>query len=299
MHHHDHHHHARASAGNKWRLVLTLVLAASYMLAEVVGGLLTNSLALLADAGHMLADVAALALSLVALWIAERPPSPRRTYGYYRAEILAALANGATLIGIALTIVVEAFQRLREPPQVLGGPMLAIAIGGLAVNLIGLAVLSGGKQSSLNIRGAWLHVLTDALGSVGAIAAAAIIWTLGWNWIDPVFSIAIGALVIYSAWALVKESVAVLMESVPHGMDVDEVHAAIAAVKSVISVHDLHIWSITTGRDALSAHVVTDHSRAPADLLSELRTLLHDRYHIDQLTIQIEPPEFEECPQAH
>jgi cobalt-zinc-cadmium efflux system protein len=268
------------------------------MVAEVVGGLLTNSLALLADAGHMLADVAALALSFVALWIAERPPSPRRTYGYYRAEILAALANGATLIGIALTIFVEALSRLREPPPVLGGPMLAVAIGGLAVNLMGLAVLSGGKQSSLNIRGAWLHVLTDALGSVGAIAAAAIIWTLGWNWVDPVFSVAIGALVIYSAWALVKESVAVLMESVPHGMDVDDVHGAIASVRSVVGVHDLHIWSITTGRDALSAHVVTDHTRAPADLLSELRSLLHDRYGIDQLTIQIEPAEFEECPQA-
>jgi cobalt-zinc-cadmium efflux system protein len=297
MPHHDHHHH-RPRSRNKRRLVITLGLAAAYMLAEVVGGLITNSLALLADAGHMLADVAALALSLMALWIAERPPSPRRTYGYYRAEILAALANGATLIAIALFIFVEALKRFREPPPVLAGPMLAIAAGGLAVNLVGLAVLSGGKQNSLNIRGAWLHVLTDALGSVGAIAAAATIWTFGWYWIDPAISIAIGLLVIYSAWALVKESVAVLMESVPHGIDIDEVQSTIAAVRSVIGVHDLHIWSITTGRDALSAHVVTNHTRAPADLLSELRSLLHDRYGIDQLTIQIEPPEFEECQQS-
>src|SRR6185503_3994310 len=180
MHHHDHEH-RRPPSRNKRRLAITLALAATYMLAEVVGGFLTNSLALLADAGHMLADVAALALSLVALWIAERPPSSRRTYGYYRAEILAALANGATLIAIALLIFVEAIKRFREPPPVLGGPMLAIAVGGLAINLIGLAVLAGGKENSLNIRGAWLHVLTDALGSVGAIAAAALIWFLRWN----------------------------------------------------------------------------------------------------------------------
>lgn len=292
---HDHQHHGRTAAGHKRRLLLVLALAAGYLVAEVIGGLLTNSLALLADAGHMLADVAALALSFAALWIAERPPSPRQTYGYYRAEILAALANGATLIAIALFIFVEAWQRLHEPLAILAGPMLAIATGGLAVNLIGLAILHGGKEHSLNLHGAWLHVLTDALGSIGAIAAAALIWALGWRWIDPAISFLIGALVIYSAWNLVQESVAVLMESVPRGIDVDDVRNSIMSVPSITGVHDLHVWSITRGLDALSAHVVTDHTRPAAELLSQVRAVLHDRYGIGQLTIQIEPAEFPEC----
>ena len=269
------------------------------MVAEALGGLWTQSLALLADAGHMLADVAALALSFVALWIAERPASARRTFGYHRAEILAALVNGATLIAIAIYVFVEAVQRLREPRQVIAGPMLAIATGGLAVNLIGLWVLSGGKHASLNIRGAWLHVATDALGSIGAMTAAALIWAFGWNWVDPLASFVIGSLVIYSAWSLVQDSVAVLMESVPRGIDIEEVRQAIAGIASVSGVHDLHIWSITQGFDALSAHVVSDHRRADRELLLEIRQMVHDRYGIDQITIQIEPAEFEEFRREH
>lgn len=293
---HHHHHHGRRTR-DKRRLVITLLLAAGYMLAEAIGGWWTGSLALLADAGHMLSDVAALVLSLAALWIAERPPSPRRTYGYYRAEILAALVNGATLIAISIYIFAEAIRRLREPPEILALPMLAIAVGGLAVNLIGLAVLSGGKEASLNIRGAWLHVLTDALGSLGAIAAAAVIWAFGWKWVDPAISVLIGGLVVFSAWRLLKESVAVLMESVPHGIDVDQVRDTIVAVPGVSGVHDLHVWTITTGFDSLSAHVVTDSGRGQRDLLAEIRRVLHDRFGIDHLTIQIEPEGFEESPQ--
>lgn len=294
-HHHHGHSHGRPTKENKRRLTITLVLAASYMAAEVIGGLVTNSLALLADAGHMLSDVAALALALGAIWIAERPPSPRRTYGYYRAEILAALVNGATLLAIAIYIFIEAVQRLRQPPEVLGGWMLVVAIGGLVVNAIGLAVLSGGKESSLNVRGAWLHVLTDALGSVGAIAAGLLIWLLGWNWVDPVFSVLIVLLVVYSAWALLKESVSVLMESVPRGIDIDDVRNAIVNVPGVASVHDLHVWSITTGLDALSAHVVVSDSRPPRELLKEIRTTLHDRFGIDHVTIQIEPEDLHDA----
>lgn len=293
--HADHGTHAHRAAGNKRRMTIALVLAGGYMIAEVVGGLLTNSLALLADAGHMLADVAAIALSLAAMWIAERPPSPRRTYGYYRAEILAALVNGATLVAIAIYIFVEAFGRLREPPQVAGGLMLGIATGGLIVNLFMLWILHDGKSDSLNVRGAWLHVLTDALGSVGAILAASLIWFFGWNWSDPAISIAIAALVIYSAWALLQESVSVLMESAPRGIDVDKVRDSLMSVASVTAVHDLHVWTITSGLDALSAHVVIDGSRPANECLAEIRESVHKRFGIDHVTVQIEPEEFGEC----
>lgn len=290
---HDHgHRHERS--GNRKRLALTLALAAGYTVAEVVGGLLTNSLALLADAGHMLSDVAALGLSLFAIWVAERPPTLRRTYGYYRAEILAALANGAALIAVSLFIFVEAYHRFRQPPEVMGPAMLGVAAGGLVVNLIGLWLLHGGRGESLNVHGAWLHVLTDALGSVGAIVAAILIWAFGWAWADPVASVLIGLLVIYSSWQLLAESVAVLMESVPRGIDVDEVHRAIKAVPGVLAVHDLHVWTITTGLDCLSAHVVTAEGQPHATLLKTLRDTLHEKFGIDHLTIQIEPEGFEE-----
>lgn len=293
---HDHHH---ARTASKTRLMLALVLAGGYMLAEAIGGWWTNSLALLADAGHMLSDVAALGLSLAALWIAERPADSRRTYGYYRAEILAALVNGAALGAISIYIFIEAVRRLAEPAQVLGGWMLVIAAGGLMVNLAMLAILAGGRFESLNLHGAWLHVLTDTLGSVGAIAAAALIWLYGWNWIDPAISIVIGLLVIYSGWRLVLESVAVLMESAPRGIDVDQVRDTLAAASGVLAVHDLHVWTITSGFDALSAHVVVAENILPGPLLSEIRERLHERFGIDHITIQIEPEGFDEsrrCP---
>ena len=291
--HHEHgHHHARGHS--KRRLILALMLAAGYMLAEAVGGFVTGSLALLADAGHMLSDAAALTLSLAALWIAERPADSKRTYGYYRAEILAALVNGAALGAIAIYIFMEAIRRLAEPPQVQGGWMLAIAAGGLLVNLAMLAILSGGRSASLNIRGAWLHVFTDTLGSIGAMVAALLIWLYRWNWIDPAISIAIGLLVIYSAWRLLLESAAILMESAPRGIDVDQVRDTIVSNAGVLAVHDLHVWTITSGFEALSAHVVVSDGQLPGPLLGELRRSLHDRFGIDHITIQIEPEGFEE-----
>jgi cobalt-zinc-cadmium efflux system protein len=276
------------------RLVLTLAFTSAYMLAEVVGGLWTGSLALLADAGHMFADVGALALSLFALWLAEQQAPPDRTYGYYRIEILAALANGAALIAVAGGLFLEAVERLAEPPPVLGGPMMLVALGGLAVNGLGLAVLHAGREDSLNLRGAWLHVLSDALGSVGAIGAGALIWAFGWSWADPVASILIGVLVVRSAWALVREAVAVLMEGAPGHIDVDEVRNALRSSDGVDSVHDLHVWTITSGLVALSCHVCA-HDDVPArELLAQLQGLLRARFGIDHVTIQIEPPDFEE-----
>jgi cobalt-zinc-cadmium efflux system protein len=293
---HDHsaHEHGTATSQNRRRLAVTLVLAGGYMVAEVVGGLLTNSLALLADAGHMLSDVAALGLSLFALWFASRPATPQRSYGYYRAEILAALVNGATLIAIAIFIIVEAYRRLRHPAEVQGALMMGIAAGGLVVNLIGLWILNAGKSESLNVRGAWLHVLTDALGSVGAIVAGLLIWLLGWDWIDPAVSVLIALLVVYSSWSLLQESVGVLMEWAPRGLDVDEVRNAMVAVHGVAAVHDLHVWTITSGMDALSAHVQAADGACSRALLKALRGQLHERFGIEHVTLQIEPEGFEE-----
>jgi cobalt-zinc-cadmium efflux system protein len=273
-----------------------LFLVSGYMVAEFVGGLLTNSLALLADAGHMLSDVAALALSLFAIWLTERPPTARRTYGYYRAEILAALANGGGLIAIAIFILREAYLRLREPPQVMGAPMLAIAAGGLLVNATSLWLLRGGREESLNVRGAWLHAFTDALGSVGAILAGAMVWAFGWHWADPAVSALIGILVIYSAWHLVADAASVLMEGAPSAIDVDDVARAMQETQGVATVHDLHVWSITSGLVSLSAHAVVAARHSPATVLKELQRMLRERFGIDHITIQTEPEDFEREP---
>lgn len=291
MSHHGHDHHASRSRSRK-RLTLVLVLIFGYMVAEIIGGLLTNSLALLADAGHMFSDAAALGLSLFAIWFAARPSGPQSTYGYYRTEILAALVNGATLVAVSAFIFFESYQRFRNPPEVLGPAMMAVAIGGFFVNLICLWLLGEGKEESLNVRGAWLHVLSDLLGSVGAVLAGALIWAFAWNWVDPAISVAIGLLIIYSSWRLIKESVAVLMEIAPHGVDVDAVRNAMTGVEGVGEVHDLHIWTITSGMDSLSAHVVAANGRPPGQLLNDLRKLLHDRFGIHHVTLQVEPEDY-------
>lgn len=258
------------------------------MLAEAVGGWLTGSLALLADAGHMLSDAAALGLSLFAIWIGQRPPTPRRTWGYYRTEILAALANGAALVAISIWIVFEAVERFRNPPAVDAPLMMAIAAGGLVVNLIGLAVLSGGRNDSLNVRGAWLHVLTDALGSVQAIAAGALIWGFGWQWADPAASVLISLLVVWSAWHLLKETVGVLMEGTPAHIDLDKVRDTLACLPGVCGVHDLHVWTITSGMEALSAHLVVRDEASTRTLLKTVQSSLHEEFGIHHATVQIE-----------
>lgn len=291
---HPHLHGSTRGARNSRRLAITLALIVTYMIAEFLGALISNSLALLADAVHMLSDAGALGLALFAIWFARRPASPRHTWGYYRTEILAALVNAATLIAIAIFILIEAYRRFRSPPEVEGGLMMAVAAGGLLINLSGLAILRGGREESLNVKGAWLHLFTDTLGSIQAIVAGALILFLGWNWVDPLASVLIGILVVFSAWTLLRESVAVLMESAPRNIDPDEVRAAMRSVATVEAVHDLHIWTITSGMVALSAHITATGSRPAGSLLRELRDLLHDRFDIDHITIQIEPEEFEE-----
>ena len=299
-HHHHHHHghghgHGHARSANRRRLAIVLALVLVYMVAEVVGGILANSLALLADAGHMLSDAAALALSLFAFWLAQRPPTATLTYGFYRTEILAALINGATLVAISLFIFFEAYRRLADPPEVEGPLMMAIAAGGLAINLIGLWILHGGKDESLNMRGAWLHVMSDALGSVGALTAGALILLYGWYWVDPVASVVIALLILFSSWSLLRETVSVLMEGAPGHIDVDEVRNTIQSIPGVLSAHDLHVWTITSGIVALSAHVIARDPTTASSILGAIRKTLHDRFGIDHITIQVEPADFGEC----
>lgn len=284
---HAHQEEGRRDVARK-RVGLVLPLIATYMIAELVGGLLTNSLALLADAGHMLSDVAALGLTLFAMWVARRPATATKTFGYYRAEILAALVNGATLVAIAVYVFVEAWERFRSPPEVMGGPMLAVATGGLLVNLMGLWLLSGSRSESLNVRGAWLHVLGDTIGSVGAMVSGALVWALGWNWADPVASVAIGLLILHSSWALLREAIAVLMESVPDHIDLDEVRNALRGLHGVEEVHELHVWSISSGMDSLSCHLVRGRRNGDRALLRDARILLAEDFGIRHVTIQME-----------
>jgi cobalt-zinc-cadmium efflux system protein len=279
------------SEGHERRLLWTLALAAAYMLAEAVGGWLTGSLALLADAGHMLSDVAALGLSVFAIRIARRPPTLTRTYGHHRTEILAALVNGAMLVAISIYVIVEACRRLGAPPAVNAPAMMAVAGGGLLFNIVGLQLLAAGRRESLNVQGAWLHVATDALGSLQTIVAGALIWWLGWRWADPAASIVIALLVIWSSWSLLRDAVAVLMEGVPRHLDVVEVRDALAGVPGVVGVHDLHVWTITSGREALSAHLVVGESSPRGQTLEEVRGTLAQRFGITHVTVQLEHDE--------
>ncbi len=285
---HDHQHNHGSEGANARRLTMTLALVLVYMGVEIIGGLLADSLALIADAGHMFSDAGALGLTLFAMRFARRPATAQRTYGSYRAEILAALVNGATLVAVAMYIFVEAFERLRTPPEVQGGLLLAVASGGLLVNAASLWILRAGHDANLNMRGAWLHVLTDALGSLQAIVAGALIWVYGWYWVDPLASVAIGLLVIYSSWSLIRQSVAVLMESAPGHVNVDDVRSALLTLPHVSNVHDLHVWTITSGFVALSAHITCPGEHNYDSLLRDAQSMLGERFGIRHTTIQVD-----------
>jgi cobalt-zinc-cadmium efflux system protein len=269
-------------------LGLTLALTATFTVAEVVGGLLTDSLALLADAGHMLSDDLSLGVALFASWLASRPPSPRRTFGYQRAEILAALANGVTLVVISVLIFVEASRRFDDPPEVLGGWVLAIACLGLAVNLGAAAILQRAGTESLNVSAALRHVFADLAGSVGVIAAALIILTTGWEYADPLVSVLIGLLVLASSWSIIRDAVTILLEASPRGLNVEEIGTAMATVPGVIEVHDLHVWTITSGFPALAAHVTVDREADCHFKRRELEALLSERFGLRHTTLQVD-----------
>ncbi|CAG0984898.1 Cadmium, cobalt and zinc/H(+)-K(+) antiporter [Gammaproteobacteria bacterium] len=272
-------------------LRIALVITASFLGVEVVGGLLSGSVALLADAGHMATDVAALALALFAFRVAARGPTESKTYGYRRTEILAALANGLVLVGVSVAVAVDAIGRLFTPPEVETGLMLGVATAGLIANLASAVVLHRGHMHNLNVRGAFLHVVGDALGSLGAIFAALAMMFFGWPLADPIAALAITALILVSAWRLVRESVDVLMESAPGHVDMQSLTAAIRAVPGVVDVHDLHVWTLTSGYHAISAHVGVDDTSRTAAVLRELQTLAAERFDLSHATFQVEPHE--------
>lgn len=287
------HQHARAERSRR-RLLLVLALTALYMLAEAAGGWLSGSLALLADAGHMLTDVAALALALAAIWFGSRPATPSKTFGYYRLEILAAFINGVVLVVIALLVCYQAYLRLYAPREVETSLMIVVAVGGLLVNVVCAWLLHGDHADDLNVRGAWLHIIGDALGSVGAIAAGVLMSVYGWYQADAIFSAAIALLIIWSSWHLIRESTNVLLEGTPAHINLAAVEEALRETSGVEDVHDLHVWTITSGREALSAHVVHAYGVSQHELLRELRAKLHDRFGVDHLTIQMETGDFED-----
>jgi cobalt-zinc-cadmium efflux system protein len=287
------HRHGRATESRK-RLTIVLALTAWYMFAEFFGGLWTGSLALLADSGHMLADVAALLLALIALWFGARPATPNKTFGYYRLEILAALINGVGLTLISFFIFYEAYLRLYAAPEIRSVPMTIVAAGGLVINLICARLLHRDRQDDLNMRGAWLHVIGDAMGSAGAIAAGLLIVAFRWNIADPLISVLIGALIIWSSWHLMRDATNVLLEGTPAHINLAAVEDAIMETDGVSNVHDLHVWTITSGHEALSAHVIHAYSISQSNLLKELRAKLHDRFGVDHLTIQMETADFED-----
>jgi cobalt-zinc-cadmium efflux system protein len=287
-----HAHHETAAARARPALVATVVLTGGFLLVEVAAAFWTGSLALLADAGHMLTDVAGVGLALFAIWVAARPPTPAKTYGYYRAEILAALVNAVALLAVAGFILVEAYRRLSEPPEILAAPMLAVAAGGLVVNLVCAWLLHRDAAASLNVRAAYLEVLADALSSVAVLAAAAVIVVTGWTVADVVVSVGVALLIVPRTWRLLSQAVNVLLEGTPPHLALRDVETAMCAVPGVRRVHDLHVWTLTSGREAMSAHVVVEDVRESDRLLETLHAVLHARFGIDHTTIQIEtePP---------
>jgi cobalt-zinc-cadmium efflux system protein len=295
---HSHTEHRR-SGGQSLRLAL--LLTGSFCLVEIVAGWATNSLALIADAAHMLTDVAALSLSLFALKISARPATHQKTYGYLRAEILAALVNGIFLVLVSMYIFYEAYFRLFSPPEVKSGPMLIVAVLGLAANLATASILFKSQHDNLNIRGAFLHVMGDTLGSLGAISAGVVMTVWHWYSADAVASIIVGILILYGSWQLVRESADVLLEATPRHLVISEILADLGSVEGVVSVHDLHVWSITSGMPALSCHVVLRRGADSARTLSAVSRVIRERHGIEHTTIQIEVedyvmPQHPSCP---
>lgn len=283
---HDHGHDHR-SAGTR-ALVAVLALTTAFMVVEVAGGLWTDSLALLADAGHMLSDNLSILLALGAIWLARRPSTPRRSFGFQRAEILAAFVNGLVLVLVSLWIVVEAVRRLDDPPEILGGWMLVVALGGLAVNVTAALILLRSGRKTLNVEAAFRHVLADLLGSVGVIVAALIILATGWTEADPIVSIVIAALIVWSAWGILRDSTAILMEATPSGIDAGAVGRSIADMPGVTNLHDLHVWTITSGFDALSAHVLVARGDDCHARRREIEQMLAREYGVEHTTLQVD-----------
>ncbi|MNJ31569.1 Cadmium, cobalt and zinc/H(+)-K(+) antiporter [compost metagenome] len=281
-----------ARTGNIKGLVIALIITSGIAILEFFGGIVTHSLALLSDAGHMLSDASSLLLSLIAVWFAGRAATAKKTFGFYRLEILAALLNGLTLFIIAGFIIWEAYQRLFDPPTVASGTMILIAMVGLLANLVSAWTLirQGDVKENINLRSAYLHVLGDALGSVGAILAGIVMYFFGWYIFDPIISVFVALLILRGAWGIITQTVHILMEGTPSSINKEEVSARLARIDGVIEVHDLHIWTITSGIDSLSCHLVVEQTRDSQDVLQTAIDLLEQQFSITHVTIQIETP---------
>lgn len=294
------HSHGASAGQNEKPLWIALALTSLFLTAELVGGILTNSLALISDAAHMFTDAAALAISLIAIRIGRRPADGKRTFGYYRFEILAAALNAMLLFMVALYIIYEAYQRLQSPPEIESSMMLIIAAIGLVVNLISMRLLSAGKDSSLNMKGAYLEVWSDMLGSIGVIVGAVVIRYTGWGWVDSVIAVGIGLWVLPRTWVLLRESMNVLLEGVPGGVGIAEISTAICARPGVASIHDLHVWSISSGKTSLSVHVVgSDATSTWPALVSSVRDMLAKDFEIHHTTVQVEDSPCEQSGALH
>jgi len=294
---HDHGAHGAAAMSSgrahRRRLVAALALSATVMVVEVIGAILTDSLALLADAGHMLTDVAGVSLAIAAVTFAARPATSARTFGYYRLEIFAAVLNAVLLLGVAIFIAIEAWHRWSEPPQVRGGLMLVFAVVGLLANLAAMAILRAGAKESLNVKGAYLEVFSDALGSIAAIVAAIVIAATGWDRADVIASVLVAAMILPRTWSLLREAVDVLLEAVPKGVDVADLRDHLRGVPGVLDVHDLHVWTLTSGMPVMSAHIVVSDAviadGATGPVLDQLGECLEHHFDVRHCTFQIEP----------
>jgi len=295
------HNHASLSAGarHKGPLLAAFVLLGVFMAVEVATGLIANSLALLSDAGHMLTDVIGLGMALAAIQLAERSTRTHHTFGLYRLEILAALANAILLFGVAIYVLYEAAQRFSEAPEVLAAPILIVAVLGLAVNLVAFALLRQGSKESLNLEGAYLEVLSDTIGSVGVIVAAILLQLTGWTWIDPVVGVGIGLFILPRTWRLGAKAVRILVQAAPPELDLDAVHAALAALPGVTDVHDLHVWTLTSDMEVASAHLMVRTGVDTHSVLDQARALLADEHEIAHATLQVEPEDHEGCADLH
>lgn len=281
---HDH----GAAGANERNLRIVLALTASFMAAEVIGGIAFKSLALISDAAHMFTDAAALAIALVAIRIGKRAADHKRTFGYYRFEILAAAFNAVVLFLVAAYILYEAYQRFRSPPEIQSLGMLMIALLGLAVNLVGMRMLRAGSRSSLNVKGAYLEVWADMLGSLGVIFAALVIYFTGWAWVDAVVAALIGIWVLPRTWKLLKESLNILLEGVPVDIGLDEIEQALLAVPGVREIHDLHVWALTSGKNSLTVHAVLAEGADEQTVLAAVTKTLAERFSMRHVTVQIE-----------
>lgn len=286
----SHTHLESGAARHGAKLMQALWLTLAYLVAEVVAGVMTGSLALLADAGHMLTDVGGLGLALFAIRIGRKSATPDRTYGFYRVEILAALVNALVLILISLVVLYEAFERFQRPPSVAGLPMLGVAIVGLAVNAWSVLLLRAGSSESLNLKGAYFEVLSDAISSVGVIVAAAVIWLTRWYYADPLVSAGIALFILPRTWRLVGDAVGVLLEGTPADVNLADLRNAIGAIAGVADVHDLHVWALTSGVNALSVHVVATNAYDVGDLLTRVDRCATGHFRIAHVTVQVEPP---------